>query len=146
MSASDAQLKSQLGCGRSTADYRETDVFCDNVSLYRQLTQHGIAIDATTTSKTAKLVLVATTNKTPRLLSDAPVQLKIGETVECIKAPCPLRYHTVWSGTTDDLGVVEVPRDKLVDATVASGSLSAGVFNPSPVKAAYIITMSASGN
>jgi hypothetical protein len=139
---SDTELRTQLGCGRMTEDYRETDVLCGNLQLYRSLVSHGIVLNESNTSSTVKLALISAQGKVSAM-SNAEVKIGIQQVSPCLVAPCPTSFHEIWSGYTDSFGIVQVPRSKITDmntTTVVSGKQTGSIYGSSS-RSAYIVSM-----
>ncbi len=124
----DAELEAELSCGRMTADYRETDPFCSNIGLYRDLKAHGLTF---TTDKVAdEVTFVLVTGDKTQPVSNAAVAVRAPDSgIRCVRAPCPGAGPSEWTGKTDRLGVVKVPRSKVPDSSV----LEVAGYPPQPI-------------
>lgn len=124
----DAELEAELGCGRMTADYRETDPFCTNIGLYRELKARGLAFTTDKVADEVTFVIVTGTKTQP--VSNAAVNISAPDSgIRCFRAPCPGAGPSEWTGKTDRLGVVKVPRSKVP----ASSTLDTPGYPPQPI-------------
>lgn len=108
----DEQIKTTLGCGRITADYRETDPLCGNLDLYRRLQDRGIKVPGTTTAKPETVALVIVTTK-GEPMAGKEISVSRNGQIMCVQAPCPGATPLQWKGTADADGVVQVPAENL---------------------------------
>jgi hypothetical protein len=111
--SSDAHLKEELGCDRITADYRETDPFCNNLPLYRQLKAKGLSFGASEDGGADTYTFALISTQTNKAVANTRITVAALQSVQCIQAPCPAQRQEVWAGSTDSLGLVRVPANKI---------------------------------
>lgn len=106
----DAQIVEALGCGRATADFRATDVYCTYPEIYRQHLGTGKVIGQSLPPGTRTFYLTFVDAQTKKVISRTGVKIASNNGVLCSPGSCNTNPKS-WTGSTNGQGTIELDSD-----------------------------------
>ena len=103
----DQQINERLGCGRSTSDFRATDIYCTYPDVYRQHVRRGVVIGTPLPVGTQTFYLTFVDGASKRTASLKGVKIDSNNGVLCSPGTCNTNPKT-WKGSTDRDGNIKI--------------------------------------